>query len=335
MNAAELYFLGWKLTAIASEALPADSVLRRLSPAARLVLEDATRHPGAAAAEIAARTGMLAEQVSELAREMAAEHLATVSATGGIHLSRSVTFRGDAAVPVDTALATALGTASPGELLDATGLLESLARRLDVSMAQRAPGDYDSSFFDAAYQGTPPWDTGHPQPALAELAEAGAFRGRVLDVGCGTGEHALLAASLGLPATGVDASATAIGIARRKAAERGLAARFAVHDALDLGSLGEQFDTVVDSALFHVFEDDDLPRYEAGLRQVLPVGGRYFLLCFSDRQPPGFGPRRVTQDEIKAVFGAGWRVDVIEPATLEVTVFPDGVQAWRASLTRV
>jgi hypothetical protein len=53
MNAAELYFLGWRLTAIASESLPGESVLRRLSPAARLVLEDAAAHPGAAASEIA------------------------------------------------------------------------------------------------------------------------------------------------------------------------------------------------------------------------------------------------------------------------------------------
>ena len=49
---------------------------------------------------------------------------------------------------------------------------------------------------------------------------------RVVDVGCGTGEHALLAAGLGLEATGVDIAAAAIAAAEAKAAERGLAARF-------------------------------------------------------------------------------------------------------------
>lgn len=333
MNAAELYFLGLKLTAIASESLPEESVLRRLPPAARLVLEDATRHPGAAAGEIAGRTGLRAAQVSALTEEMAGQGI--IETSGGIRLHRGVMFRGDGAVPVDAALSAALGTTDPEELLEVTGLLASLTRRLAVSAAVRTAEDFDTSFFDAAYQGTPLWDVGHPQPALAELAEAGAFRGRVLDAGCGTGELTLLAASLGLPATGVDASARAIEIARRKAAERGLTARFAVHDALDLNSLGEQFDTVVDSALFHVFDDDARPRYEAGLRQVLPAGGRLFLLCFSDRQPPGFGPRRVTQDEIRAVFGAGWRVDAIEPAVLDVTGFTGGAQGWLASLTRV
>src|SRR2546421_3797464 len=79
----------------------------------------------------------------------------------------------------------------------------------------RQPSD-----FDALYQGAPPWDIGRPQPAYLELAQAGAVRGRVLDVGCGTGEHALMAAGLGLEATGIDVAAAAIAIAERKARER-------------------------------------------------------------------------------------------------------------------
>jgi SAM-dependent methyltransferase len=70
-----------------------------------------------------------------------------------------------------------------------------------------------SNEFDAMYAGTPPWDIGRPQPAFLELAERGELRGRVLDVGCGTGEHALMAASFGLEATGIDTSPTAIAIA--------------------------------------------------------------------------------------------------------------------------
>src|SRR5438132_9671314 len=96
--------------------------------------------------------------------------------------------------------------------------------------------------FDAMYTGTPPWDIGHPQPSLRAVAGAGGLTGRVLDAGCGTGEHALMAAALGLEATGIDGSPRAINLARRKAAERGIAVRFLVADALDLGSLGEVFD---------------------------------------------------------------------------------------------
>jgi SAM-dependent methyltransferase len=189
--------------------------------------------------------------------------------------------------------------------------------------------------FNAAYSGVPPWDIGRPQPVFAGLAAAGEIHGRVLDVGCGTGEHALLAAGLGLPALGVDSAPAAIKIAERKAAERGLAARFAVHDALDLGSLGEDFDTVIDSALFHVFDDPERERYVASLHRALAPGGRYFMLVFSDRQPPGFGPRRISQAEIEAAFADGWRIDSLNRVTMDAAIDPNGVRAWLAAITRV
>jgi len=195
--------------------------------------------------------------------------------------------------------------------------------------APRKPED-----FEAMYRERPPWDIGRPQPAFLELAEAGELRGRVLDAGCGTGEHTLMAAGLGLDATGIDAVAAAIGTAKRKAQERGLAARFLVWNALDLVSLGQQFDTVLDSGLFHVLDDSDRRSYVDNLTAVIPPGGRYFLLCFSDRQPGGFGPKRIKQEEIRTSFAAGWRVDAIEPATLDNTMGP-GILGWRARITRV
>jgi SAM-dependent methyltransferase len=47
--------------------------------------------------------------------------------------------------------------------------------------------------------------------------------------------------------------------ARAKAAERGVTARFEVADALNLGQLCVSFDTVIDSGLFHVFDDQARP----------------------------------------------------------------------------
>jgi hypothetical protein len=131
-------------------------------------------------------------------------------------------------------------------------------------MQPRRPED-----FDLLYEGTPPWETGRPQPALLALAD-----------------------------------------------------------------LGEQFDTVLDSGLFHVLEDDDRSAFVAGLRAVVPPGGRYFLLCFSDRQPGVFGARRITQDEIRAAFADGWRVDSIEPALIDSAVQRGAARAWLAAITR-
>lgn len=188
--------------------------------------------------------------------------------------------------------------------------------------------------FDDMYTGTPPWDIGHPQPSLRAVADAGGLSGRVLDAGCGTGEHALMAVALGLDATGIDGSPRAIDLARRKAAERGVDVRFLVADALDLGSLGEAFDTVIDSGLFHVFGDDDRARYVDSLRAATAPGGRVYVLCFSDRMPGDFGPRRVTQDEIRSSFSDGWTVEAIEAVGLEVNISPDPVLAWLATISR-
>jgi SAM-dependent methyltransferase len=189
--------------------------------------------------------------------------------------------------------------------------------------------------FDALYSaGTPAWDISRPQPAFVELADQGRLVGRVLDVGCGTGEHALMAAALGLEVTGVDAAPTALAAAADKARNRGLTAQFLEWNALDLGSLDEQFDTTLDCGLFHVFENHDRRRFVDSLRAAIPVGGHYYMLCFSDRQPGDWGPRRISQSEIAAAFAEGWRLDSIEASKIEVTVDPAGAEAWLVSAAR-
>jgi SAM-dependent methyltransferase len=186
------------------------------------------------------------------------------------------------------------------------------------------------------YASPPPWDIGRPQPAFRALADAGAIGGPVLDAGCGTGEHVLMCAGLGLNATGVDIAARAVQAAEAKAHDRGLPARFLRQDARRLADLGETFGTVLDCGLFHVFTDQDRTIYARGLWSVLQPGGRYFMLCFSDRQPGEWGRvRKVTREEITATFAAGWQVDSVEAATIDITTDPDGIRAWLTALTRI
>src|SRR5579864_2445032 len=188
--------------------------------------------------------------------------------------------------------------------------------------------------FDPMYDGTPPWDIGRPQPAYKAVADGGKLHGIVLDVGCGTGEHALMAAALGYEAVGVDASPKAIARAKQKASDRDLTVDFRVADALDLPALGKTYDTVLDSGLFHIFDDEPRARYVRSLAGTVNRGGTYFMLCFSDKVPPGFGPRRISQPEIRDAFRDGWNVLSIEAVILDVNFSPDGIEAWIAEIAR-
>lgn len=189
-------------------------------------------------------------------------------------------------------------------------------------------------FNEAYISGNPGWETGRPQPAFLALARDGAVRGSVLDAGCGTGENALYFAALGHDVLGVDGAPAAIDQARRKAEARGLRAEFLLHDALALEGLGRTFDTVIDSGLFHTFDDDERARYVASLARALRPGGRYFMLCFSEHEAGSWGPRRVSQAEIRAAFASGWQTDAIEETTIETAIKPEGVRGWRCSITR-
>jgi SAM-dependent methyltransferase len=203
---------------------------------------------------------------------------------------------------------------------------------------------WDESY---ARDARPPWDIGRPQPAFVRLADRGVLRGQLLDAGCGTGEHTLLAAARGADALGIDISPLAIGRARAKAAERGVNARFEVGDVLRLERPGPAvssiraaltaFDTVIDSGVFHVFDDSDRPRYVASLASALRPGGTCYLMCFSDRQPGDAGPRRVSQEELRSAFTDGWAFVSIAGEEFELNpgLGVPTAQAWLATLRRL
>jgi 2-polyprenyl-3-methyl-5-hydroxy-6-metoxy-1,4-benzoquinol methylase len=76
-------------------------------------------------------------------------------------------------------------------------------------------------------------------------AELGGNRAlRILDVGCGTGRHAIRLAGMGYPVTGIDLSEAQILRAREKAAEAGVEVDFRVLDARDL-PFEAAFDAVI------------------------------------------------------------------------------------------
>ena len=187
--------------------------------------------------------------------------------------------------------------------------------------------------FDQSSSGISSWDIARPQPAIVRLAQSGEIVGTVLDVGCGTGENALYLSSLGHEVTAIDTAQGAIDKARRKSLERQLRVNFRLVDALAVPCLGLTFDTVIDSGLFHVFSDEERVEYANNLGAVLMPGGRYFMLCLSERETRE-GPRRVTKAEITDAFRDGWTINDIQETKFETLIHEGGAWAWLATISR-
>ena len=166
------------------------------------------------------------------------------------------------------------------------------------------------SVFDGAYEsGAAPWVIGEPQPAIVDVERRGFIRGKVLDVGCGAGEHTILLTRLGYDVLGIDFAPHAIELARRNAAAKGVDARFEVADAMNLGA-EPRYDTIVDSALFHIFDDTDRVTYVTSLHAACRPGALAHVLALSDAGR-GFGPE-VSETVVREAFGDGWQLEALD-----------------------
>lgn len=193
-------------------------------------------------------------------------------------------------------------------------------------------------FWDEVYKGKPPWDLDHPQPAFQALIQNGEIKpGQALDIGCGRGENAILLAMSGCDVTGIDLAENAISDAKMKAKERNVKVKFVVEDALQMDWLFEEgeFDIVIDSGLFHVMTDEERPVFAQQVHRVLREGGKYFMLCFSDKEPGEYElPRRLSKAEIESTFSPLFDIIYIKDAVFDSLLNPSNRKAYLLSAVR-
>lgn len=200
--------------------------------------------------------------------------------------------------------------------------------------------------FESAYRGEaadfqgarPPWSIGEPQPEIAALIAAGRVHGDVLDAGCGEAATALDLAARGFTTVGLDASPTAIELARAEAARRGLAnATFEVADISAFTGYDGRFGTIIDSTLFHSMPVELREGYQQSIVRASAPGASYFVLVFDAAGMPADSPvNAVTADELRDVVGKYWEIDEIRPARIHAQVPPamDGFGAFAGADVR-
>lgn len=173
--------------------------------------------------------------------------------------------------------------------------------------------------FDAAYQAGAalPWVIGRPQRLVVDLSDAGEITGDVLDVGCGAGDNAIFLTSRGHTVTAIDGSATVIEQARAKSQ----AVNFVVGDATELAGLTNEFDTVVDSALYHCLSETQRLQYMRSLHRATRPGARLHLICFAEQLQPPF---RVTEANLRETVGTAFTITSLTQALYESSMSPDG-----------
>ena len=125
-------------------------------------------------------------------------------------------------------------------------------------------------------QGLPAERTAGEADVILKLLEPPAG-GRVLDVPCGEGRHAIELGSRGFRTTGVDFNAPAVDAARERARARGVAADFVTEDMRRLA-----FDAEFDAAYcvfgsFGYFDDDGDLAFARAVRRALKPGARFLV----------------------------------------------------------
>jgi SAM-dependent methyltransferase len=131
------------------------------------------------------------------------------------------------------------------------------------------------------------WDAGHYEHVAAQLLPAARLvveraaptpGERVVDLGCGTGNVALLAAGRGARVIGVDPAPRLLDVARERAAAEGLAATFVHGEAAGLPLDSASADLVL--SVFAVIFAPDAVAAAAEMARVTAPGGRVVLTAW-------------------------------------------------------
>lgn len=158
------------------------------------------------------------------------------------------------------------------------------------------------------------WDRDEPDETVTSWVAplAPGARGRALDLGCGTGTHAMHLARCGYQVDAVDFSQPAVALADARARAAGHRIRYMRADVLAYEA-EQPYDLTLDYGCFHSLEPAQWHAYARRVEALTAPGGRFILMAFSPRWPVDWrfmGPHHVPTWFVHGCFGSGF--DIID-----------------------
>ena len=153
-----------------------------------------------------------------------------------------------------------------------------------------------------------PWFTKELDPDFAAALKSLKLRSEhVLDLGTGPGTQAIALKKSGFDVVASDISESAVLKAEARAKKTAPGIRFVKDDILATKLQGP-FDIIFDRGIFHVFAPEKRNTYVQNVSGLLKQGGYLMLKCFSDKEPAGEGPHRISEEEIRRSFSTALQV---------------------------